>query len=228
MMFMTTGMTGNPESQEDPTKPRVQIVDKRDFLFRFVSPAIRYNILVDEEAMYSTTDQVTSRKICDEISRFTGNQATIVDATACVGGLTYTMAGIFHKVIAIELDPTRFEYLQENMKLLQVSDKVECLHGDALELCKQLEAAVIVLDPPWGGPEYKNSPLVNLTLNDINISDVCIHMFKNNKAISFVAIKVPTNFDDVTFKNCIEREGYALVQKAKLRKMYLLIVKRLL
>ena len=211
--------TADPD--EEPARQ-----DKRDFLFRFVPQAIRHSIRVDDEAMYSTTDQVTSRKICDEISRITGSNKTVVDATACIGGLTYSMACVFDKVIAIELDELRFTYLQDNMKLLQVSDKVVCLHGDALRLCDQIDASVVMLDPPWGGPEYKNTPSVNLTLGGLTISEVCILMFKQNPKVHVVALKVPLNFDEATFKTCIEIQGHTLAQRAKLRKMYLFVIKR--
>jgi predicted RNA methylase len=200
--------------------------DKRDFLFRFVNPSLRYEIQVDDEAIYSTTDQMTARKICDMIVHYVGKHVTVVDATACIGGLTYSLAMIFNKVIAIEIDPQRYSYLCNNMKLLQVSDRVQCVEGDALKVCNNLEATVIVLDPPWGGPEYKNNALVHLTMNDMNISEVCMFLFKNNPLVTMIALKVPLNFDDETFKKCIEIEGYAVMQKAKLRKMYLVIITR--
>jgi hypothetical protein len=200
--------------------------DKRDFLFRFVPQAVRYGILVDEEAMYSTTDQVTSRKICDEIVKLTGHNTTVVDATSCVGGLTYTLACVFDKIIAIELDATRFRYLEENMRLLQVAHKVTCLQGDALSVCDKLNAGIIVLDPPWGGPEYKLTPSVHLTLGGLDIGDVCILLFKNNPATGVIALKVPMNFDEAAFRTCVETAGHTIAQKAKLRKMYLFLIRR--
>ena len=210
----------------DSEDPVIIQQDKRDFLFRFVPQTLRYSILIDEEAMYSTTDQVTSRKICDEIVKFAGCNATVVDATSCIGGLTYALACVFNKVIAIEMDDLRFKFLQENMRLLQVSDKVTCYKGDALHICDKLEASVIVVDPPWGGPEYKLTPSVQLTLGGRDISDVCIILLKNNPSVHAVALKVPINFDEVSFKTCVESVGHTIAQKAKLRKMYLFIITR--
>ena len=95
--------------------------NKKDFLFRYVQPEIRNQLKLDEEAMYSTTDQVTADKITKDILQFISRKSLITDATACIGGSTYSFSQNFSNVIAIEYDKTRFEYLQYNMSILPVS-----------------------------------------------------------------------------------------------------------
>lgn len=201
------------------------MIDKKDFLFRFVPQAIRKKILMDEEALYSTTDQVTARKICDELSRFVPSTATVIDATACIGGLTYSLTHVFKRVIAIEIDETRFGYLETNMGLLGVKGLVLCVHGDALTVCSNLDAEAIIIDPPWGGPEYKNVASLNLKLGNVDIYDVCVMLYDKNPVVKFIAIKVPVNFDDELFCQKLGSTS-KLVHKAKLRKMCILIVQR--
>lgn len=199
--------------------------DKRDFLFRFVPQNIRHELYIDDEAFYSTTDQVTARKICEELTKFVPREATVVDATACIGGMTYTLTNYFRKVIAVEIDDVRFKYLQTNMQLLSVSDVVECVKGDALDVCQKLQATAVILDPPWGGPDYKNAPSVSLCLSGRDLGDVCVFLYHTNPQLKILALKVPVNFDESSFKARIE-PMYKIIQKTKLRKMYLIIVAR--
>lgn len=196
--------------------------DKRDFLFRFVPQTIRRQVLMDEEAMYSTTDQVTARKLCDEISKFVPQTSTVVDATACIGGLTYSLTHVFRRVVAIEIDYTRYEYLNRNMELLGVKSIVNCVYGDAMQVCIGLDAAAIILDPPWGGPEYKNIPNLSLKLGHFDLVDACTLLFENNPVVNIIAIKVPTNFDDTSLTCSM----FSIVRKSRLRKMDIIIVQR--
>lgn len=202
------------------------MIDKRDFLFRFVPQAVRTNLQLDEEALYSTTDQVTGRKICDELSKYVNSNATIVDGTACIGGLTYTLTNAFRRVIAIELDARRFGYLRNNMELLNVASAVCCIQGDVLSVAKNVDASAIILDPPWGGPEYKNLDSVRLQLGNQDISHACAILLENNPRVNIIAIKVPINFDETYFKDIIEQKGHTIVHKARLRKMALIVVSR--
>jgi predicted RNA methylase len=194
--------------------------DKRDFLFRFVPQHIRQRLQIDDEALYSTTDQITSRRICDEIRKFVPVDACVVDTTACIGGLTYALTSVFKQVIAIEINDVRYQYLQQNMQLLNISDKVVCLHGDAIDICVSMDAQVIVIDPPWGGPDYKKESQLRLRLSGVDIGEVCTMMFSRNPLVQYIAVKAPININDDTFVM------HKVVQKAKLRKMILIILER--
>ena len=201
---------------------RVMAADKRDFLFRFIPQTVRKNLLLDDEAVYSTTDQVTARRMCDELVKFIPPHNTVVDATACVGGLTYTLTSVFRKVIAIEIDAIKYQYLKSNMDLLCVSDSVECVHGDALDVCKGLDVAAIIIDPPWGGPQYKKEQSIRLRLGNKDIAEVCLQFFNENPQVTIIGLKVPTNFDEGAFKE--EILPHKVIHKAHLRKMHVIII----
>ena len=94
------------------------MIEKINFLFKLVPDEIRAKLLLDKEALYSTTDQVTADKITRDILRYVPRKSTITDATACIGGSTYSFIQHFSNVIAIEYDKQRFEYLQYNMSIL--------------------------------------------------------------------------------------------------------------
>jgi predicted RNA methylase len=198
----------------DPSK------DKRQFLFKKVPDQIRVKLLLDEEAMYSTTDQITAEKIAASISEYVSVTGEIIDATACVGGSTLALASVFKKVVAIEKDQVKFGFLKHNMTLLGLSEKVTCVHGDCLEKCIKYKSDAIFIDPPWGGPQYKNAELMSLTLSGIPLSEVCRHL---SPYTQYIILKVPTNFDE---KRAIDDTSDCMklmCRNTNLRKMNLLI-----
>jgi predicted RNA methylase len=198
-------------------------MDKRDFLFRFVSPAHRSRLKLDEEAFYSTTDQLTANKIARVLQRVLPD-AVVTDATACVGGATLAFAAVFPRVHAIELDEVRYSYLRHNTSVLGISDKVSCIWGDALQVCAKLHQDIIFLDPPWGGPEYKSMERVSLTLSGRDLGDVCRALAP---AAKYIAIKVPTNFDEDAFLRSVSGHANLVVKETQLRKMHLLVLETL-
>lgn len=195
-------------------------MEKRNFLFRFVPTSSRNKLLLDQEALYSTTDQLTADKISKDLLRILPETAVVTDATACIGGSAYSLSRVFHRVHAIEIDDTRFHYLQQNMKVLQTSN-VECHHGDALKICQHLAQDLIFLDPPWGGPEYKTLPRVSLQLAGKDLSDVCIELSAYAK---YIAVKVPVNFDEHTFLERCKSKLHMAHMNTTLRKMHLLVL----
>lgn len=193
-------------------------------MFRFVDPALRADMLFDEEALYSTTDQLTADKITKDISRYITKESVIVDGTACVGGNTYSFGQTFRKVVAYEVDPKRALYLAHNMKLLGLTN-VECIHGDVLEHVTQSKEQLpdcIFLDPPWGGPEYKQKERIQLFLSQKPIATVCAQIAPYTR---YIAMKVPTNFDELQFQQDCEQVLELVHRNTQLRKMHLLIYK---
>lgn len=197
-------------------------MDKRDFLFRFVEPPIRSQLRLDEEAYYSTTDQLTANKISKIIARIVSADAVITDATACIGGATYAFAQMFARVNAIELDKGRYDYLRHNITILGMAHKVRCVCGDAMEICPVTRQDLIFLDPPWGGPEYKTMERVSLSLSGLPLSEVCRTFAPST---TYIALKVPTNFDDVSFRAETADFADVVVHETQLRKMHLIILK---
>ena len=68
--------------------------DKKDFLFRFISIEKRRQLKLDDEAFYSVTDQYTADRISRDILRVLPDLQIITDATACIGGNTYSFSSI--------------------------------------------------------------------------------------------------------------------------------------
>lgn len=194
-------------------------LNKIAFLFKKVPELERSKLLLDTEALYSTTDQVTAEKVATIISKYISASSTIVDATACIGGSCYALAATFQRVIAIEKDHTKFEYLKHNMNVLGAHN-IECINADCVNECKKYKSDAIFIDPPWGGPQYKTKRNVSLYLSEIPLSNVCCELSNTTK---YIMLKVPTNFDETSFvqetSDCLELKH----KNESLRKMNLLI-----
>lgn len=195
--------------------------EKKDFLFRFVEAPIRDKLQLDAEASYSTTDQLTADKITRDLLKIVPRTCTVTDATACIGGNTYSFAQAFKNVISIEKHPKRAQMLKTNMTLLGMSNVVvQC--GDACDIVPTSHHDVIFLDPPWGGPEYKQYTKVNLYLSGRPLSEIC-NDFAN--VTKYLALKVPVNFDEVQFVTNTQDTLELVHRNVQLRKMKLLIFK---
>ena len=213
---------------------------KRDYLFKFVPLAARAQLMLDEEAAYSVTDQYTADKMTRDIIRYAGG-STICDATACIGGNTASFSRAFRRVVAIERDEQRYSYLVHNMNVLRASN-VTCVCGDALEevtwvhsvnvpgtsttRCRGLDSPlydVIFIDPPWGGPAYRTLEVLGLQLSGVPLHEVCRRWAKYT---NYFAIKTPTNFDEKEFQEATA-DFLTLVHKnSQLRKVTFYILAR--
>lgn len=191
---------------------------KRDYLFRFVPAAQRHQLRLDEYALFTITDQLTADKITRDLLKYVPRSAKVADATACVGGNTYSFAQHFRVVHAYELDPLRASYLAHNMRVLNVQN-VTVIGGDVLRRMNQPYDLVFV-DPPWGGPEYKQSASIQLTLSGKPLEDVC---FQLSNHAAHIALKVPTNFAEADFLRETAPFLELLYKNVHLRKMHLLL-----
>ena len=195
-------------------------LEKIDFLFRYVANDVRQHIQMDDEALFSTTDQVTADKITNDLLKFAPSSSTITDATACVGGNTYSFAQVYHKVCAIEKDVVRYKMLKHNMHVLGVSANVSCIHGDSLDVCRGQRQDVVFIDPPWGGPEYKRYTQIDLHMIPHALSEFCEKIAPFTK---FIAIKAPTNFNEEKFVDDTRSFMEMVHRNTQLRKMHLYI-----
>lgn len=193
--------------------------NKKDFLFRFIQPELRSKLLLDNEALYSVTDQYTANKISRYIKRNIPDINTIMDGTACIGGNTLSFTKTFSNVIAVEIDFTRYSYLCHNMHILGTNN-VSIYNENVINVCKHTTQDMIFIDPPWGGPNYKSKHRINLYLGNKELSSVCIEIAPYTK---YIAIKVPTNFDIDTFNNNTSSIMTQIFRNTDLRKMHLLI-----
>lgn len=170
---------------------------KVQYLFSQELSDTQQRIQYDDVALYSATDQVTATHIATFCRTLDGVDAssTVTDATSCIGGNTVAFAKQFAAVRAVEIDPTRFEMLRHNAKLLldkPTLAKVSFHLADYTDTYARHTQDIVFIDPPWGGKRYKQQAQVELFLGDTPLSTVVDQL---RTRCAHVVIKVPVNFN---------------------------------
>ena len=169
-------------------------------------------ILLDDVSKYSITlpdkaqtiSEVTKKNYQlvfpdDDLSNI-----TITDAMACVGGNTLSFSNFFNKVIANEINTTRYQYLVHNMKEYN-RENIVFYNDNYLNLMNKLEQNIVFIDPPWGGPIYKSQYKMEIVLQDeaekeTNIHEMVNILFENNSGTKMILFKLPINHNIDNFK----------------------------
>lgn len=99
----------------------------------------------------------------------------LTETCACAGGNTLSFARHFQHVHAIEMDPARAEDLSHNLQVVGLRQNVTIHQQDCLRVLPSLQQDVIFCDPPWGGPNYRDSGMScqELMLGDMALTDLC-------------------------------------------------------
>lgn len=149
------------------------------------------------EGTYSVTRRRDADHILSIMASNIGNlkDKSITDATACVGGDTINFALNFREVHSIEYSKENFDALSNNVNVYGVTN-VSLYLGDCMKLYNWA-SDVLYIDPPWGGPNYRNLGRVELFLDstrlDVWLEDVLSGPYRP----SFVFLKVPSNYNSI-------------------------------
>ncbi len=171
------------------------LIDKNDFKnYNDVK-----NIKLDESSIYSLTPHYLSFQIIKVLKLYLNNLkfCTITDACACIGGDTINFIKHFKYVNAIELDNIRYDFLCNNLHLYKDYHNYKTYQNDCLKIIKNLKQDIIYFDLPWDGRDYKKKDKMNLNLNEIDSSIICMNVIKFCKIICF---KIPNNFNINNFQ----------------------------
>lgn len=132
-------------------------------------------------------------------------QYSVYDMTACVGGDSFTQSFFAEQVEAYELNPETFQCLKNNLEVdtrcgynVQVN-KIAMFCGSSLEhylepQTLQAENLVGIIDPPWGGPDFKSKSNIRLSLGDQPIEELTKNMLGQSR-YKLVVLKLPKNYD---------------------------------
>jgi 16S rRNA G966 N2-methylase RsmD len=152
------------------------------------------NLGYDGEGLWSITLPQDADTISQIILNENNSNITIIDSTAGLGGNTLSFAKYFKNVIAIELNKERFTLLQNNIKAYDYTN-INCINDDCIVYINNnivTSNIVYFFDPPWGGPDYKNSSKIRIKLGNTNLYDIIKKLKDNN---SNIFIKLPNNYD---------------------------------
>ncbi|KAM9439792.1 trimethylguanosine synthase isoform 1-T1 [Clarias gariepinus] len=118
-------------------------------------------VKLDHEGWFSVTPEKIAEHIAQR-AQVASQRLVIVDAFCGVGGNAIQFALAGNAVIAIDIDPVRLALAQNNAAVYGVSQWIDFIQADFLQVAPRLRADVVFLSPPWGGPEYLSANVFNI------------------------------------------------------------------
>jgi 16S rRNA G966 N2-methylase RsmD len=156
---------------------------------------------INEIGKYSISKPKHAELITHIIKKIYKNPktVTITDATGNMGGNTISFAKTFKNVNSIEIVPEHCSMLQNNINVYNLTNvTVHC--ANYLDIMNNLNQNVVFIDAPWGGRNYKKQKQVKLYLYYNNNQKINIeHVVNNIKNTELIVLKVPYNFDFISF-----------------------------
>lgn len=145
----------------------------------------------------------------------------LTDASACIGGNTWSFAKLTKHVTAIEINPLHAEILKNNLTTLH-ADNVTVIQADFTDVLlnnadndtdnntvnypnnnvEEVKQDILFLDPPWGGIDYKSKKTLELSTVVEGASYTqaeLIEKYLHDKA-SLIMLKIPKNYDLDSFE----------------------------
>jgi predicted RNA methylase len=176
-------------------------------------------LLVTPEGEYSITKRQDSKQIIRHMKDLAGSlkTKTIADLTGNVGGDTIMFGMNYLHVDSYELNHENFEALKNNVDTFKLKN-VHLHEGDSTQIFEK-KVDVLYIDPPWGGPDYKEKEKLDLYLGNMNISDYLKEILEEEWKPRFVFIKVPSNYNFEALNSLPHVEK---ILKYKIRGFYLL------
>ena len=94
-----------------------------------------------------------------------------------------------------------------------MTDNIHPILGDSIEYIKTTDKTYdfVYIDPPWGGPEYKDKKKVTLEMSNTDVHDI-IDMILENNITKLILLKGPTNFN---YKEKYKTNYYSFLTPSK-------------
>lgn len=167
-------------------------------LFPYKHGVSMKEIQLTEEGAYSYTKREDGEKTIQFMKRLIPSLSTksILDGTGNVGGDTILFGLHFHTVHSIEFDHDNFKALEHNVNLYKLKN-IHVHEGDTTKLFKEYPSDVLYLDPPWGGPGYKEKKELDLSLGSHRIDVFLRDSFLAPDASwrpHWIVLKLPFNY----------------------------------
>lgn len=219
------------------------------YLKKIIFPPINDNklhqLMIDEESIKYITFNSSAREItniimnnlldfpCPNVSdeekwKFESpdkkmKNLVITEMTAGVGGNVLNFAKYFKYVNAIEIDSTRYNYLNKNIKLYGFNN-VNCYNNDSVELLvnkDDIAQNIVFFDPPWGGRDYKLFQNLRINFGIFSVENICKILFQRPKN-KMIVLKLPNNYD---FNYLITELKNYNISKFNIDRMTIIIIK---
>lgn len=184
----------------------------------------RHLLKITEEGQYSFTRERDAQLFWKTLPKLINQpikKLTILDGTANIGSDTIRWAQHAKHVHAIEIDPTNFKALENNIKVYQL-DNVTLHQGDTTKLYYRWPHDILYLDPPWGGPDYLEKESLDLSLGETPLTHLLSQVIKQKRPPKFIVLKLPKNFNFTPLHNILPPQ--TIIRKVYLAKFYLCVI----
>jgi len=195
-------------------------------LFPYKRGVSMKEIELTEEGKYSYTKREDGDKTIHFLKRYIPSlhSRSILDGTGNIGGDTILFGLNFQTVHSIELDPENFKALEHNVELYKLKN-VHLHEGDTTKLYKEYPSEILYLDPPWGGPDYKEKRDLDLWLGSHRI-DVFLRDSVLGKDVSWkpiwIVLKLPFNYNWARLETL---EGIESIHTLRIRNYRIVVLK---
>ena len=177
-------------------------------------------LLLTPEGEYSITKRKDGQKILKHILDITGSpHLEVTDLTGNVGGDTILFGLNFDRVDSIEISQENFDALKHNVKQYKLKN-IALYYGDSTKIYRW-QTDILYVDPPWGGPSYKEKENIDLYLGDERIDLFLKLILQQDWAPTYTFLKLPPNYN---FSR-LEFSGIT-VKKFPIRKYFLVYLEK--
>ncbi|KAK9488008.1 RNA cap guanine-N2 methyltransferase-domain-containing protein [Lipomyces starkeyi] len=160
-------------------------------------------IWMNEQSWYSVTPEIIAKNIADHIYN-NCRPSVVLDAFCGAGGNTIQLALLVDRVIAIEKDPVAIRCAKHNAEIYGVAGKIEFIEGDFFEYAPYIEADVVFLSPPWGGPHYLFQDVFDL--HAMEPYDLTTIMSASRLISPHIAVYLPRNSNIEQVREPVEKD----------------------
>lgn len=172
----------------------------------------RHKLKVNKVGIYSMTQFNDALELTKIISEYIDpSDAVMINATSGIGGEIINMHQDFKFIYGYEISPEQFEILKHNCEIYNTQN-VELINDDYTANINKQQADVVIIDPPWGGLDYKNHPNLDLKLGNMSMSELA-----NAIDAKIIVLKLPFNHDLTKFGN---------YDVHKLKKFLIVVIKK--
>lgn len=150
---------------------------------------------LSKEGEYSVTRRRDADRILTSMKHSIGNLSdkTITDTTGCVGGDTIHFGLNFKQVDTIELKKENFAILQNNVSVYNLKN-IRFHLGDSTQVFNW-KTDVLYIDPPWGGPDYKENKSLDLYMSSRRIDNWLEEILLRKNRPNYIFLKLPSNYN---------------------------------
>ncbi len=157
---------------------------------------VDYNKLkITDEGEYSVTRKRDGERILSCMLNILGpvGNKIITDVTGCVGGDTLNFALAFNHVFAIESNHHNYDALVNNVDVYGFKN-VDVYWKDSTTFFNWY-TDVLYIDPPWGGPRYKDYDKLDLYMSTFRLDEWLELILLRENRPKYIFMKLPQNYN---------------------------------